>query len=31
MNMIIKIPREITKKGNLVLIPQSDYEDFLVF
>lgn len=31
MNTIIKIPKEIIKKGNLVLIPQSEYDEFLRF
>ena len=31
MNTIIKIPKETAQKGNLVLIPQSEYEEFLRF
>lgn len=31
MNTVIKIPSEIAKKGNLVLISESDYDEFLRF
>ncbi len=29
MEKIITIPKEIAKKGELVLIPRSEYEEFL--
>ena len=29
MGKIITIPKEIAKKGDLVLIPRSEYEEFL--
>ena len=29
MSKIITIPRELSKKGELVIIPRSDYEEFL--
>ena len=28
-NTTITIPKELAKKGNLVLIPQKEYEEFL--
>ena len=30
MGQIIIIPKEITKKGELVLMPKSEYEEFLI-
>ena len=29
MNKVIAIPRELSRKGELVIIPRSDYDDFL--
>jgi hypothetical protein len=29
MKKVIVIPKEITKKGDLVLIPRKEYEEFL--
>lgn len=29
MNKVIAIPRELSRQGELVIIPRSDYEDFL--
>ena len=29
MNKVIAIPRELSKKGELVIMPRSDYEEFL--
>jgi len=29
MGKIIAIPRELSKKGELVILPRSDYEEFL--
>lgn len=29
MSKIIAIPKELSKKGELVLIPRSEYEEFL--
>lgn len=30
-NTTITIPKELAQKGNLVLIPQEEYEEFLEF
>lgn len=29
MGKVIAIPRELSKKGELVIMPRSDYEEFL--
>lgn len=29
MQKVIAIPKELSKKGELVIIPRSDYEEFL--
>jgi len=29
MNKVIAIPKELSKAGELVIIPRSDYEEFL--
>lgn len=29
MSKVIAIPKELSKKGELVIIPRSDYEEFL--
>jgi len=29
MDKVITIPRELSKKGELVIMPRSDYEEFL--
>ena len=29
MNKVIAIPKELSKTGELVIIPRSDYEEFL--
>ena len=29
MNKVISIPKELSKKGDLVIMPRSDYEEFL--
>ena len=29
MNKIVSIPREMSKQGELVIIPREDYEEFL--
>ena len=29
MNKVIAIPRELSRQGELVVIPRSDYEEFL--
>lgn len=29
MNKVIAIPRELLKKGELVIMPRSEYEEFL--
>jgi len=31
MNKVITIPKELSRQGELVIIPRSDYEEFLRF